>query len=211
MKIEDGSDVDYDSKESKKNRYSWGWLGSEVSKDKLGWRDFDLKSKVIIYLRKICFEMYDRTYSTGETYQHFKYRVISHMGHHNCEICPKDSKLDSDLGWNGSILIQHKDKEYRAPWSVVHYIERHDYNPGSEIIDALFNGKLLTYDEVDGEKQRQFHAMMAETNRKKQEERQCIEDAKSPEQKDQDRKNKEWEKWAANKVQQLRDSGAIVT
>ena len=213
MFIEDGSDIDYSGNKRKPGRYSWGWLGDTVPENKCGWQDRALKKRVIKRLRQITSAMEDKVSSDGESYQQHKYRVHEHMGHHNCEVCSKTinpKKRDYKLGWNGSILINYKSKEYRAPWAVVHYIDRHNYNPGAEVIDVLFNGTLVTYNEIDGEEWRQMEREREEEAKRKKEERQRIEDAKSPEQKQKDAEAKKYLEWAANKVKQLRKSGAMV-
>ena len=206
MFIEDGSDIDYNSKERKPGRYSWGWLGDTVLEGKCGWQDRALKKRVIKRLRQIVSTMEDKISSDGESYQQLKYCVHQHKGHHVCEVCSKDvnpKKRDYKLGWNGSILINYKSKEYRAPWAVVHYVNRHDYNPGAEVIDVLFNGTLVTYNEIDGEEWRQMERKREAEAKRKKEERQRIEDAKSPEQKQKDAEYREWLTRAAKKVKQL--------
>jgi len=149
MFIEDGSNIDYDTKESLHKRYSWGWLEGEVSK--CGWKDLDLKRKVVDRLKTLKTCMY-------------------HMGHHTCQICLNKQKGEnlfktvraakSYQEWlerlntphspgpdtktfNGSYLIGYQGLELRCPVGVEHYIEKHDYNPGSFVIDAVLSGTDL--------------------------------------------------------------------
>ena len=121
MFIPDGSKLDYDSKKEIPTRYSWGWLGDEVPPDKLGWRNAEQKCRVVARLKsqQDCL-------------------VLQHLGSHYCGICEESIKNDYD--WNGSFLIEYGGKSYRAPASVGHYIEFHDYNPGEEVIEAVLGG-----------------------------------------------------------------------
>lgn len=129
MFIEDGSKYDYDGI-IMHNRYSWGWLGEDVPTEHKGWYDINLKQKVINRLKDI------------------KDCVMLHRGHHNCEICQKEGK-ELLYGFNGSLLVDYNGKQYRSPEpnAIVHYIEEHDYNPGKEVIEMLFNGRIKTREE----------------------------------------------------------------
>jgi len=49
------------------------------------------------------------------------------------------------------------------------YVEKHNYVPDSIVIDALFNGKILTYDEVDGKFMRERMKEMEEEAKKRTE------------------------------------------
>ena len=151
MFIPDGSDLDYNNKESLKGRYSWGWLGDTVPTK--GWTDLELKDKVISRLKTL-----DR-----------KFHIMHHMGHHDCEICMKEQGgkdqvrraartyrewLDRQEGpepptfevfsFNGSYVIDFQGKKLRCPAGVEHYIEVHDYNPGSFVTQAILEGKFQT-------------------------------------------------------------------
>ena len=145
MFIPDGSDIDYHSEKSLKGRYSWGWLGDFVPQS--GWNDLQQKRAVISRLRS------------------FK-ATMHHMGVHDCKICveeqggepqvryaartyrewlkrqedPKPPKVEI-FTFNGSYLIDFEGKRLRCPAGVEHYIEEHDYNPGSFVIDAILHGK----------------------------------------------------------------------
>ena len=136
MYIPDWSTEDYDKQDSP-NRYSWGWLGDKVPREKRGWNDPQLKKKVIRHLKDLSSQDF-----TGGVI------VLHHMGHHNCEICEAaKTKRERGSSFNGSLVITYKDREFRCPAGVEHYIEKHDYNPGEEVIEALFNGTYLTYEE----------------------------------------------------------------
>jgi len=199
--IEDG--LQYDYRLGAKFQYAWGWLGDEVPIDKQGWDDANLKQTVIARLLEIM-NTTEEFKEDGKIYHRDKYRVHKLKGWHDCEICERLSEVyDDNIYWNGCICIKHQGREFRAPWAAVHYINRHDYNPGSEVIDALFHGKLVTYDEVDGEQLREMHRRARRAGQKLAEERRKREEAKPPE-------LKAYECWAAHKVQQLQNSDAMV-
>lgn len=149
MFIPDGSDIDYDSEKSLKGRYSWGWLGDSVANT--GWTDVEQKQAVISRLKSL------------QASKH-------HMGHHDCEVCLRNQGIDNPrraarnyeewlkrqdgpkppkpeiVSFNGSYLIQYEGMELRCPAGVEHYIEKHDYNPGHFVVDAILNGKEVTND-----------------------------------------------------------------
>ncbi len=133
MYIPDGSTQDYD-KGGPANRYSWGWLGDKVPIEKTGWKDSGLKSRVVSLLHA----------------KKNDYIVMHHMGSHDCEVCGK-SKPKKQYQGNGSFLITHAGLEFRCPAGVIHYIEEHDYNPGYQVIEALFEGRWKTGKQEDEE------------------------------------------------------------
>jgi hypothetical protein len=227
MYIKDGSNIDYGSKEPMKNRYSWGWLGSKISWESRGWKDIELKNKVINRLKEIddAFEWETSSFD-GKQYRKPTYQVMHHMGSHECEICgartrkektkaaknyrewmsiqsQQENKPETIKNFNGSHIIYYNGLEFRCPAGVYHYIEEHDYNPGPKVIDAIFNGRVATSDEIDGKIREEMHKMAEEIGRKNAEEAAAREAAKSPEQ-------KQYESWVKTKIEQLRKSGAII-
>jgi hypothetical protein len=141
MYIEDGSNIDYfhadgDATSSGmpkfKNLYAWGWLGNKV--EHKGWEDQKLKRKVIKKLANV---------RQDEKVDHY-------MGFHCCEMCGfSDETAQKDGMFCGSIKIDHNEKVYCCPAGVEHYIKYHDYKPADEVIDAIFNGKYLTFDDLE--------------------------------------------------------------
>jgi len=208
MYIEDGSKTDYDDG-YKWNRYSWGWLGDCVPQDKLGWKDQDLKQEVVSRLLEITSEQEEYTDCEGIIKKHDRYCVHHHCGFHCCEICKNHDIGDMHLGWNGSILIKYKWREFRAPWAVVHYIKKHDYNPGPKVIDALFNGRILTYNEVDQKIHDRMWKRWEKEREKERKEAERIERQKSPEQKMLEQQAKLIHKLGQEKLRQLRRDGAL--
>jgi hypothetical protein len=107
-----------------KNLYMWGWLGDKVPNV---WEDETKKQQFLESLEK---------HDEADDY---------HCGFHCCEVCAKES-LDRSSGgmFNGSVFVSHKDKVYRCPKGVEHYVEAHNYKPPKEVIDAIINGKNVT-------------------------------------------------------------------
>ncbi|MFA6088604.1 MAG: hypothetical protein WC755_01955 [Candidatus Woesearchaeota archaeon] len=221
MYIPDGSKLDYDverdltSEELKNpdkiphdysrcgeipNRYSWGWLGDSVESKYCGWDDQKLKKKVLDLLNSDLKQ----------------YVVMNHCGWHDCEICEKENKDNKgdDYAGNGSYLIIYKNKEYRCPELVKHYISKHDYNPGPEVIEALFNGKWKTRKEEKEKLDKDFEERI---NREKEEEieKERLRLSKMTKKEIEREKQQKIEyqnflEYSKQKVKQLRESGAIV-
>lgn len=60
---------------------------------------------------------------------------IRFCGYHNCDFC---DFINIELGAI-TILIAYKDKVYICPALVSHYIEKHQYRPPDEFIEAILN------------------------------------------------------------------------
>ncbi len=192
MQIPDGSRLDYSTDKTKWNRYSWGWLGDKVPEKSRGWTDQTLKRKVVNRLQEM---------AKGHT-------VLCHCGYHLCEICQKKGrKLKEMIGMNGSFLIKHRSREYRCPAQVEHYILEHDYNPGPKPIAALFEGKWKTRADEDKENDRE----MDRWHKKRAKARRAEERAMTPEQKAARAAAVRLEKFAQEKLKQLRRDGALVS
>lgn len=103
-------------------RYNFGWLGDYVPEGSVGWSDSSEKQRVL-----------DRLASLKP--------ILMHRGFHVCEIC--QNTIKTNHGWNGSFVFEKEHIHYRCPASVGHYIEAHNYNPGSEVVDAILNGRVV--------------------------------------------------------------------
>jgi hypothetical protein len=146
--IADGSDVDYSNVDKTlkvygergfesinpifENLYAWGWL--EKGHDfPTGWGSSEDKKKEIIETLK-------------------QAPVVDHYcGSHGCHFCASEiaSKDYWDSSSCGSIKIAHGDHVFCSPQNVYHYIEVHDYRPANAIIEAIFNGKFYTCEDLD--------------------------------------------------------------
>lgn len=221
MYIPDGSELDYDTRrnltpEELKDplkipddftscdkiagRYSFGWLGDNVPDSNKGWEDKKLKQKVLDLLNSDL----------------DKFVIMQHCGWHDCEICQKEGKDNNEdnCKWNGSYVINYNEKEYRCPESVKHYIEEHDYNPGEEVIEALFNGKWELFEERQKhlEKQRDEHFKKLKKEEAEKEKLRLSKMTKKQieAEKISKIKHKQFLEYASQKVKQLRESGAII-
>jgi len=89
-------------------------------------------------------------YPKGETSQEFKDKLKKYLdypqnkmrGYYNCPFCinvfsNKETMSDCEI-W----IVGKDNKVYSSPQLIVHYIEKHNYLPPTEFIDAVLNGPL---------------------------------------------------------------------
>lgn len=183
-------------------RYSWGWLGDSVPPGFRGGWNPEEKDRVLELLR-------ERTKDSV---------ILLHCGSHECAICEKDGhREDMAWRWNGSFIVTHGEISFRAPAAVGHYIEKHDYNPGGFVINALMNGCWASAADEQAqieERHRQMRvAAEKERTRKAEEQRTWWESLSSTEQANilaaRAEREKQIAAWQA-KIEHLRNSGAMV-
>ena len=61
---------------------------------------------------------------------------MPYMGYHRCFLC-------SEFLGDDELFVVGKNKIYACPDSMDHYIEKHEYRPPQEFIDAVMNTKIL--------------------------------------------------------------------
>lgn len=129
MEIQDGSTQDYTENKDYRRPciYSWGWIGKTIPKSTNTLNEQE-KSELIQKLKDI-----------NENYT----QVTDHyMGHHTCEICGENKH-----NFNGTVRIQYEGKIYSSPAGVHHYIEKHDYIPPQEVLNAIEKGNIINQEE----------------------------------------------------------------
>ena len=121
MYIKDGENKDYSGR-SIERCYSWGWLTSERH-FKTGWEDLSEKQLFLTKLKTLPV-------------------VDIHRGQHT------DEGLGLTIGCgiksNGLIKFRSKNVLYIAPVSVIYYIEKLNYIPPEEVIDAIIDNVYTT-------------------------------------------------------------------
>jgi hypothetical protein len=120
MEFKDGSKVSYHDKKSHEKLYMWGWLGDSVPTK--SWRDPVERKRFLDRLKSLSSQCH-------------------YMGSHHCEMCEEDRKDYWANTFCGSTYVKHKGIVYSAPYRVEHYIEKHDYRPPDEVIEAILNGE----------------------------------------------------------------------
>jgi hypothetical protein len=132
MNIKDGSKICYhgSGEQYYEKLYMWGWLGNE--KRGPGWKDIVVKNQVIKRLK------------TLEAKDHY-------CGSHECEMCEKvPGRIIWENSFCGSVYVKYKGIVYHAPYGVEHYIEKHDYKPPEEVIEAILNGSESCRQDYEG-------------------------------------------------------------
>jgi hypothetical protein len=115
MRIEDLTPYRYTRKKGLESGISVGWLEGDDLLHSLG----NSPSELVKLLKQ--YEVQNRC-----------------RGFHMCEYC---SEWGTEVGMgNGEIWVVKDDTLYIAPYLIIHYIEKHNYKPPLEFIDAVFNG-----------------------------------------------------------------------
>lgn len=86
-----------------------------------------------------------KPFVTGETSKEIVERIHTYnktsgmyyrfLGYHECDFC---DYINIELGAT-TILIFYKEKVYACPALIIHYIEKHQYRPPDEFIEAVLN------------------------------------------------------------------------
>jgi hypothetical protein len=122
MHIKDGSNYSYHFGKEIPFVYSFGWIGDKVESTK--WQGEKFKQTIIDKLKE------NEIFCNGK------------RGFHYCQIC-------GEAMGNREIWIAHNKKCYVAPNDIVHYIEKHDYRPDDELLNAILLGKYLSNKQIN--------------------------------------------------------------
>jgi hypothetical protein len=115
MRIKDLTPYVYSRKKELKDAVSVGWLEGDDLLHSLG----NSPSELVKLLKQ--YDVQNRC-----------------RGFHTCEYC---SEWGSEVATgNGEIWVVKDETLYIAPYLIIHYIEKHDYKPPAEFIDAVLNG-----------------------------------------------------------------------